>query len=312
MSIPLAPEMSYPRAIVDGVKDRQIRAVVTPASGATATAADFAKLVLGLQAALRRAALVVLGRPRSVATGRYIAVVELVTALLPVSMRAHTLVVALPDLPGEGGGLDDLGLDVTAQDLGHRACLELAAAIADPGPRTDPALARAVAQLADDLNVGGRTQRLVLDLPGATATVDAPIREHMHAVASRADQRPGVVHGRLVEADFERLHARLRLPDGEAIVVTFAEHLADDVQRALRMPNALAGDIAYHPHTGAVVRVDMREVIGVPEQPELPGFTLPRPRVPGATTPAAPGGHRAAPRPSPPQPRPARRDHGRT
>jgi hypothetical protein len=239
-------------------------------------AGDFAKLILGLQGALSRAAQTVLGRPRTATTGRYEAVIEAATRLRFVGVEEGSFVgvLALPEVPADA---DELGVDVTMQDLGYRACLRLVSELNDPASTTDPTLARAIAHLADEVNVGGRTSRIRLELaPGTrvarTAVIDEATRHRMHEIANRPQRRSNVLHGRLMEADFEKLSARLRLPTGERVNVTFEPHLADEIQAALREPGTFTGDVTYNRDTGVASSVELRTIATPRDQLELTGL----------------------------------------
>lgn len=241
-------------------------------------ATDFAKLILNLQAALRRAAHVVLGRPRLAVTGRYEAVVEDATRLRFVGIDAgHARggvagVLALPDV---GTAPDALDVDVSLHDLGYLALRRLLDAVDSPADDLDPALARAVAQLAEDVNVGGRTTRVLLRAPAGEGqparmvSVDEGTRYRMQDIAGRAQRRSNILHGRLMEADFEKNRARLRLADGTAVPVVFDDNLADEIQVALRTPNTFAADVGYHGESGIIVGVALRAIVSPSDQLQL-------------------------------------------
>lgn len=246
-------------------------------------ATDVAKLLLGIQAALRRAAHVVLGRPRLATTGRYEAAIEEATRLRVVRVEEGSFagVLALPDVER---GADELDIDVGLHDLGYRAFHRLLDVLENPSTDVDQGLARAIAQLAEDVNLGGRTRRIRLeamtsdDHSSRIAIIDEMTRSTMQAAANQPEPRPDVLYGRLVEADFERNQARLRQPTGEAVVVTFDDDLADDIQAALREPNTFVGDVTYNKQTGHASQVALRRVVGPGEQLVLPGLQFYRHR----------------------------------
>jgi hypothetical protein len=259
--------------------NRFIRAVLEGEDTAPGqiAATDVARLLLGVQSVLRRAAHVVLGRSRLTMTGRYGTVIEDATRLRLVRIEASSFasVLALPDIVTEAA---DLGMDVTMRDLGYRAFDRLLDALQLSESIPDPGLARAIGRLAEDMNVGGRVSLIRLETlsdearPRRVAVIDGSIRRAMELAASQPERRPDMVHGRLVEADFENYQARLRQPSGEAVTVTFDESLADDIQAALREPSAFAGDIVYNRLTGLDIRIELHHVVGPDEQLTLPGL----------------------------------------
>jgi hypothetical protein len=265
--------------------DRIVRVVLEgqEASPGRVPATDVARLLLGVQAALRRAAHVVLGRPRLATTGRYEAAIEEATRLRFVRVEDGSFagVLALPD---PESAAEELGLDVSLQGLGYHAFHRLLDVIEERPTDVDQGLARAIAQLAEDVNVGGRTTRIRLETMAhdqrslRAAVIDEVTRYAMQAAANQPEPRPDVVHGRLVEADFEKNQARLRQPTGEAVNVTFGDELADDIQAALREPNTFVGDVTYNRQTGHASQVALRRVVGPGEQLTLPGLQFYRHR----------------------------------
>jgi hypothetical protein len=265
--------------------DRIVRAVLEgdEAAPGRVPASDVARLVLGVQSALRRAAYVVLGRTRTAAAGRYEAVVEEATKLRFVRVEPGSFagVLALPEVPGDPATLD---VDVALQDLGYRAFQRLLDDVQKPSDAMDQRLASAIAQLADDVNIGGRTRRVRLESLAhgqqveRSAVIDDSTRRRMREIAARHELRPDMLYGRLVEADFERRTARLRQPTGDAVTVTFEEDLDNEIQAALREPNTFAGDVTYDRKTDRAVRVQLRAVVAPGEQLELSGIKFHRHR----------------------------------
>lgn len=252
---------------------RDVRVVIEAVAAVPAT--DVARLVLGVQAAIRRAAHVVLGRPRIATYGRYEAEVEIATRLRLVRVDRGSCVFALPGVAVDVGELE---IDVGMHDLGYRALHVLLDVLEEPPPQVDHRLARAVSQLADDVNVGGRTRRVRFETPGdqtrpgRSAVIDETTRFRMHEAASQPERRQDMVQGRLVEADFERNQARLRQLGGDAATVTFDDELADDIQAALREPNLFIGEVTFNRHSGHAVHVVLRRIVAPNEQLMLPGM----------------------------------------
>jgi hypothetical protein len=257
--------------------NRFIRAVLEGEDAAPGriAATDVARLLLGVQSVLRRAAQVVLGRPSVTMTDRYDAAIEDATRLRLVRIEANSFasVLALPDIATEAA---DLRMDVTMQDLGYRAFDRLVDVLQLSEPSLDPGLARAIGQLAEDVNVGGRVSLIRLETLAdearakRVAVIDESTRRTMELAARQPERQPDImVHGLLVEADFENYEARLRQPGGEAVTVTFDEGLADDIQAALRKPSDFTVDIVRPP--GLDIRIELHHVVGPDERLALSG-----------------------------------------
>lgn len=228
-------------------------------------AADVARIITGLERAIAQAAYGVLGQPRRGSTGRHRSVVEAAARLRFVDIQEGSLVavLALPDAGSAPG--DKLPLD--AAHLSTSAFERLVAAINDE-PDTDPLLAASIAELAEDLGIGERNERLTLEDAEAAnsstyrgAVIDQRVRGRMRAAASpEPAARDDIVSGTLVEADFEKGTARLQPTIGSPVIVRFPADLADDIHAALRQPSELEGVVSYHPTTATAVAVDLRAV----------------------------------------------------
>jgi len=257
--------------------NRFIRAVIEGEDAAPGriAATDVAQLLLGMQSVLRRAAHVVLGRPRPAMPDRYGTAIEDATRLRLIRVEASSFasVLVLPDIVIEAA---DLGIDAPMRDLGYRAFDRLLDALELSEPSLDPVLARAIGQLAEDVNVGGRVSLIRLEMladeaPQRVAVIDRSTRRAMQLAASQYERRLDMMYGRLVEVDFENHKARLRQPSGEVATVAFDENLADDIQAILREPSVFAVDMVDHRLTGLDVRIELQHVVGPGEQLVLPG-----------------------------------------
>lgn len=226
-------------------------------------AADVARMILGLERAIAQAAYVVLGQPRRGSTGRHRAAVEAAAQLRFIGVQEGSLiqVLALPE--PDPVGQDQFDLD--AAHLSSSAFERLIVSIND-GDHTDPRLAGSIAELAEELGIGERHDRLILDdVEGFTAppyrrgVIDREVRERMRAQATpQPSLRNDTVVGTLVEADFERGTARLQPPVGGPMTVRFPPELADDIQAALRQPAELEGAVAYDPSTATATSVTVQ------------------------------------------------------
>jgi hypothetical protein len=229
-------------------------------------AADVARIIIGLERAIARAAYVVLGRPRR-ATGRHSQAIESAARLRFVGIEPGSFVelLALPEMADPS----DEELPITVADLSSQAFERLLAAVAGDDPEVDTELAGAIAQMASELGIGDRNSLVTLaegaGWPGRSrrqATIDLAVRQRMQQVSVQAPRsRDETLVGVLVEADFEGETARLRLPDGRPITVRFPAELADDIQEALRSRAQFRGLVQYHPRTSQAIGVELRALV---------------------------------------------------
>lgn len=241
----------------------QVRVTGAQARPGEIAASDVARLILGLERAMARAAYLVLGRPRQSASGRHTGAVEAASRLRFVGSGPGSFVQLLA-LPEARKAIGD-ELDLPVDDLSRRAFDRLVGFIGAPDDDADVGLAAAVAQLADELGIGERNDTLIVGEPDPgcpQAVVDKATGQRMRHLAQRPPaHREDAVVGLLFEADFERYTARLRLPAGGVVTVSFRAGLADDVQRALRAETQLEGWVRYDTRTGAATSVETRTVV---------------------------------------------------
>ena len=242
----------------------QVRVTGAQARPGEIAASDVARLLLGLERAMARAAYLVLGRPRQSASGRHTGVVEAASRLRFVGSEPGSFVqlLALPEARRAIG--DELDLPAV-DDLSRRAFDRLVGFIRAPDDDADVGLAAAVAQLADELGIGERNDTLTVGEPDPgrpQAVIDKATGQRMRQLAQRPPaHREDAVVGLLFEADFERYTARLRLPGGGIVTVNFPAELADDVQQALRAETQLEGWVRYDTRTGAATSVETATVV---------------------------------------------------
>lgn len=229
-------------------------------------AGDVARIIIGLERAIARAAYVVLGKPRR-KTGRHSQAIENASRLrfVGVDRGSFVEVLALPD----SAEPTDNELPISVADLSSQAFDRLLEVITSKDARADSELAEALAQMAAELGIGDRNTSITfidelaeqeLGRP-RRATIDAAVRERMQLIASQPPlAKEQVVAGVLVEADFEGHTARLRLPQGDALTVSFSPELADDIHEALRVRSQFDGLVHYHPKTSLATRVELRQV----------------------------------------------------
>ena len=236
-------------------------------------AADIARLLIGLEAAVAAAAYKALGTTRRGSTGRHIAPVEAASRLKFRAVEAGSVsaVLSLPDLTAPGPDMFDIEVDDLAGAAIDRL---LGTTVDDHSVQLDPGIVRALADLTDQLDIGGRFEALTLTSARSSAhlLLDAAARSYLHeAVASdEAVRDDGAVIGSLREADFDRRTARLRTPLGESVSVSFPPELDSDIQAALRQQTSLIGEATYDPATSTVRHVSLRalasqEVLSAPD-----------------------------------------------
>jgi hypothetical protein len=229
-------------------------------------AGDVARMLLGVERAVARAAGHVIGKQVK-STGRRGRTIEDTTRFRLVGIEPGSVVGVL-ELPDERLETDALELD--DQSLGELAlqnALQTAA-----GERTDQLdVAEAFVRLADDLGLGSRFSELILEdaalpAPHRRVTLDRASRDRLfQAISAGPDARQDSLVGVLVEADFERNTARLRTSSERRIAVTFESEFADQIQEGLRRQAELSGEVEYDPKTLEARSVKLRRIIE-PEQ----------------------------------------------
>jgi len=228
-------------------------------------ASDLARLILGLESAVAAAAYAALGKPRRGSTGRHRAAVEAASRLQFQSVEPGS-VVAVLRLP-RLAEVTDGTFDVEVDDLAGAAFDRLVASFAEPDDQVDAGIAKALADLGQDLGIGERHDELLLTSPRSPTVgrLDASAKERMRRLADAPlGHQPDVILGTLHEADFDRRTARLHAATGETVIVEFPAQLDDQIQEALREPAAFEGIISFDPATATVKRVELRR-ISIPE-----------------------------------------------
>ncbi len=229
-------------------------------------AVDVARLIFGLERAIARAAYVALRRERPAMTGRHTAAIERAARLRFVGVESGSFVELLA-LPESGAPSED-ELPISVHALSSAAFDQLLAAInGTEKASVDQQLAAAIAQLAEELGVGERTERIMIADSSSEsagrrqAVIDQHVRVAMQQTARRPPkERSDALVGRLVEADFERYTARLQPPAGGAITVRFPPELSDEIQEALRQVATFEGLVSYDPKTSIAKSVQLQAV----------------------------------------------------
>lgn len=225
-------------------------------------ASDVARLLIGVERALWRAASVIVGRPKLTA-GRYEQVVERAVRLKLQGIEEGSVVPVLeiPDAPPESDELP-----IHAKSLGEAALDKLVSA-ADPQSHPHPVVATALLDLADTLRLGERYEAVTFESNGTwphrRVRVDGEVRQRLRAYVDSAPPvptRPDALVGVLVEADFERRTARLRTATEPAVQVSFDDDLADEIHLALRQQASFRGEVVFDPETNVAKSVSLRKI----------------------------------------------------
>jgi hypothetical protein len=248
---------------------REIRAQLEgpDAEPGRVAAADVARIILGLERAIARAAYLVLGRARRGTTGRHSQAVESAARLrfLGTERGSFVELLGLPDTADPS----DEELPIPVADLSSMAFRRLLDLITSEDPETDSQLAAAIAKMASELGIGDRNTSITLiesdSLIGGEprrAKIDAEVRERMQRISERRpDVRDETLVGVLFEADFEGNTAKLRLASGGVVTVSFAPELADEIQEALRSQTGVEGLVHYDARTTQARTVELRAIV---------------------------------------------------
>jgi hypothetical protein len=223
-------------------------------------ASDFARLLLGTQSAIQRAAGHVIGRQNR-ETGRPGKVIEDSTRLRLVGIERGSIVAVLVS-PKRAA--DPHSLDLTDPALGELA-VDTALRTAAGGPDAHSDIADAFVRMADEIGLGRRFDAITFERQrGSEVTmvrIDPSHRETLRVVAQKPPAaRDDSVVGVLVEADFENLTARLRGHAGVKTSVSFSPDLADGIYEALRASARLRGEVRYDPKTSEARSIDLSDI----------------------------------------------------
>jgi hypothetical protein len=222
-------------------------------------AVDIARLILGVQTVVARAAGAAVGR-RPKSTGRWESTLEDATKLRLVKVGRGSVVVELQ--PPHPGPIDNqLGLDT--QSLGDIGWNTAVAAVND-SPNADPDVATRLLGLAESLAIGSRFDAIEFRTDGhPVARIDAETRQRLHGILrTRREQVTAspAVSGVLFEADFERRTAKVRSQSGEVVELIFEGEQADAIQEALRERSEFEGDVTFDPVTNSIRSVRLRRL----------------------------------------------------
>lgn len=156
----------------------------------------------------------------------------------------------------------EAALDIGDDDLAGAAFHRLIATFGLPDDEVDQGIARALAELCDNLGIGERHEELLIESSRRTrpARLDRSARARMRRLADAMPPQPDVLVGVLREADFDRSTARLRASSGESVSVASPPELADDVQQALRSQAQFEGLVTYDVTTAVARRVGLRHI----------------------------------------------------
>lgn len=224
-------------------------------------ASDFARLLLGTQSAIQRAAGHVIGRALP-ETGRPGKTIEDTTRLRLVAIERGSVVAVLV-APERAPDPDSL--ELADRSLGELA-IEKALCTAAGDEADLPDVADAFVRMAEEVGIGRRYEAVVFEhaheAHDRAVRIDAASVQRLAAAARRpATAKDDSVVGVLVEADFESFSARLRGPDGSKTQVQFPPDMAGEIQQALRERARLRGEVHYDPKTSEARAVELRQIV---------------------------------------------------
>jgi hypothetical protein len=238
----------------------QVRLVGGDAEFGRVPAADVARLLLGVERAVARAAGAAIGRPVK-PTGRWEAVIKRATEFRLVRLRGGSIVAEL-DLPETTDEEHQLLLKDTR--LGQRGWALTIEAASD-GDNADLDVQRVLADWADQLGIGTRYEAVELRRKGdrRRVRIDRACRDRLRDAIQRRQRLDTVaaVAGVLVEADFERHTAHVRTPMGELVELQFDDEQEETIYEALRQRSEFEGDVRYDLVTNSIKSVRLRRVI---------------------------------------------------
>lgn len=225
-------------------------------------AQDIARLIDGTIRSITRAAELVTGRQPGLG-GRRSAAVEEATQLRLVEIRPGSVALVLqgPKQP------DTLNLEFDDERLTERAINQTLDAVEGTLDDVPLGLASALAGLGEELGVGERYETVRFDLGTGSRIVrtcrfDHTARARLRQIAQQPKPAASsAVSGTLVEADFERLTARLRTPTNRSVKIAFTDEKADSIQNALRKKAEFDGVVTYDPNTHEAQSVEMHSIV---------------------------------------------------
>lgn len=228
-------------------------------------AEDVGTFIVEVVRVVARAAGHALGRPVK-DTGRHEALVKAASQVRLASIRSGSVIVEIRPSKSAEFTLADENLGLDAKDVSRRA-LEIARqALRDEDAYKYPDVAGIWVGIADRLAIGERYERIVVAESGQPpAALDRRAAERLRSIAERAVPAEGrnIVRGVLFAADFEKLTAKLRLPNRSLVDVTFDLDHADDIKHALRNLTTVAGHATFDRRSNRLVSIRLEDI----EQP---------------------------------------------
>ncbi|MCY4279888.1 MAG: hypothetical protein OXC58_03150 [Acidimicrobiaceae bacterium] len=228
-------------------------------------ASDIARLIDGVERAIRRAASQLVGRMPG-APGRLPKAAVNAARLRLTDIREGSVVLQfeLPVAQAIAEPSEQESLDLDDSDLGESA-LRVVMDVLSGSQIGFTEAAAALSQLAEDLDIGERYDALAFFQLGGLphkAVLDRPVRERLAAAVQRPNRHDdeGALVGILYEVDFEKSSARLRTPFGSSVAVYFGDDHAQAIKETLRESSRLQGRVTYNTTTSAVLSVDLTDI----------------------------------------------------
>jgi len=182
----------------DDVAEEELRAILrgNEARLGRVRAQDVARLITGLESAMAAAAYAAVGKSRRARTGWHRASIESSARLTLRDVQPGSVVaiLGLPTLADSAEAALDIGVD----DLAGAAFHRLIATFGLPDDEVDQGIARALAELCDNLGIGERHEELLIESSRRTrpARLDRSARARMRRLAdAMPPQQPDVLAG---------------------------------------------------------------------------------------------------------------------
>jgi hypothetical protein len=237
----------------------QVRLIGKEARLGEVAAVDVARLILGVQTAVARAAGAAIGR-RPKPTGRWEAALEDATKLRLVRIKRGSVIL---ELEPPHARPDDGEFHLDVDSLGDIGWNKTVAVVNDP-ESGDPDTTSRLLALADALSIGTRFDAVEFRTDGTpVGRIDGSRRERLRNVLRQRtilNAPPDSVSGVLFEADFERHTAKVRTQAGGVVEVIFDDDQAEAIKEALREASEFEGDVTFDPVTASVRSVRLRRL----------------------------------------------------
>ena len=223
-------------------------------------AADVARLLSGIEKVMARAAEVRQGRTGQQA-GRRDAKREAATRLMLRALEPGSLTAVL-GIPGGDAAGETLQLD--AASLGELAVADTLRTLNEE--EEHPRVAEALAELADNLHIGRRRQKLEMELTARDGRIhshiDAAVVERLRCRAEQPTvEEESTITGTMFAVNFENRTAQIRInPINVIRTVRFEDNLTEQVKEALLSLTEFRGIITCDTETETIRSLELQDI----------------------------------------------------